>query len=61
MRVDLEVHPMHPCRTVADRLRHVLKQLEGTHVRSGLRSDSPDLWHTPLDLGVTGLLARPKA
>jgi hypothetical protein len=61
VRVDLEAHPLHLFRMVEACLRHVLKQLEGSDVWISFWSDRPDLRHTSLGLGVTGLLARPKA
>jgi 4-carboxymuconolactone decarboxylase len=48
-------------RTVDDGRRHVLKPLAGPDVRSSVRRDSLDLWNTSLDMGVTVLMARPKA
>ena len=51
---------MHWFRTVDDGLCHMRKPLEGTAVPIRCRSDSPDLRHTSLAMGVTVLLARPK-
>ena len=57
VRFDLETHPLQVFRTVDDGLCHMRKPLEGTAVPIRCRSDSPDLWHTSLAMGVTVLLA----
>ena len=61
MRFDLEAHPRHWFRTVDDCLCPMLKPLEGTAVPIRCRRSSPNLRHTSLAMGVTGLLERPKA
>ena len=58
---DLEAHPQHPFRTVDDCLRHVLKQLEGTHIRVSFRNYSPDLRNKYMDMGVTVFMERPRS
>jgi 4-hydroxy-2-oxoheptanedioate aldolase len=58
---DLEAHPQHPFRSVADCLRHVIQQLEGTGVRMNFRNYSPDLRNKYIDMGVTVLMERPKS
>jgi 4-hydroxy-2-oxoheptanedioate aldolase len=58
---DLEGHPEHPFQTVDDCLQHVLKQLEGTHVKVSFRSGSPDLRNKYIDMGVTVLMEQPKS